>query len=65
MVEELAKELCDKFYFGWLNGYNDLSKSLGMPTVSGDAVKKKADGCIADFMEEASRENERQGVIES
>lgn len=52
-TEEIAKELCYRFYFGWMKGYNDLAKSLGMPEVSSEAVKKKADASVDQFMADA------------
>lgn len=52
-VEELAKELCYRFYFGWMNGYNDLAKSLGLESIPVDAVKNKANASVNEFMDEA------------
>jgi len=62
-VEDVANELCYKFYFGWMAGYNDLAKSLGMTAISGEAVKKKADKCIGDFMKEAKEIVDKMNAI--
>lgn len=54
-VEELAKELSLKFYFGWMNGYNDLAECVIEPPADPEAVRKKALSCYDDFLPEAQQ----------
>lgn len=54
-VEDVARELCYKYYFGWMSGHNDLAKILGKTEIDGASVKKKADDSIESFLEEAKK----------
>lgn len=53
-IQQLAKELSRMFYFGWMNGYNDLSVHLsGKKAANPDAVLAKAESEVSTFVSTA------------
>ena len=52
-IQRLAKELSRMFYFGWMNGHNDLAASVGRDKANPQLVLAKAESEVHTFLDTA------------